>query len=239
MKGQNEQVTRAFIKKYNDEVVWFEDLQIIVDEEIIAEVIGLPFEGEKWFKQQSFEVDYSKFLFPGFEKLDRKNGKHVTKLNPIWKTPLEMIQNYVTCEGRYDSVLRCHLRFSMHISRDKKLNLPHYLLKSIQKMISRVHSHQEHTVCSLFHQGLIKLLIVFHLNKRGKTWEEFLFEYGFDIEKQKGEIKGTKDSATDNQIEQEPKTLDAEDKGLAEKWSQVNDELSEACTIKNDDKGVE
>ena len=29
------------------------------------------------------------------------------------------------------------------------------------------------------------------------------------------------------------------DKELAEKWSQVNNELSEACAIKNDDKGVE
>ena len=34
-------------------------------------------------------------------------------------------------------------------------------------------------------------------------------------------------------------TLDAKDKGLGEKWSQVNDELSEACVVKNDDKGVE
>ena len=26
LQGHNEQVTRAFIKNYNDEVVWFEDL---------------------------------------------------------------------------------------------------------------------------------------------------------------------------------------------------------------------
>ena len=68
-------------------------------------------------------------------------------------------------------------------------------------MISRVHSHQEHIVSSLFHQGLIKLLIVFHLNKKGKTWEEFLFEFGFDVEKPKGEKKESKDDAVDNQIE--------------------------------------
>ena len=112
-----------------------------MNEETIAEAISVSSEGEKWFKQQSFEANYNKFLFPGFEKLDRKNGIHVTKLNPIWKTPLKMIQNYVTCEGRYDRVLRCHLRFLMHLSGDKKLNLPYYLLKSMQKMISRVHGH--------------------------------------------------------------------------------------------------
>ena len=83
LQGHDEQVTRAFIKNYNDEVVWFDDLQIMVNEEVIAEAIGVPFEGEKWFKQQSFEADYSKFLLPGFEKLDQKNDIHVTKLKPM------------------------------------------------------------------------------------------------------------------------------------------------------------
>ena len=87
-QGHNEQVTREFIKNYNDEVVRFEDLQIMVNEEIIAEDIGVPFEGEKWFKQQSFEANYTKFLFPGFKKLDCKNGIHVTKMKPMWKNTI-------------------------------------------------------------------------------------------------------------------------------------------------------
>ena len=123
----------------------------MVNEEVIAEAIGVPSEGEKWFKQQSFEADYRKFIFSRFKKLDWKNGIHVTKPNPMWKTKLEMIHNYVTCDGRHDRVLRCHLRFLMHLSGDKKLNLPYYLLKSIQKMISSVCSHHEHIVRSFFH----------------------------------------------------------------------------------------
>ena len=86
LQGHNEQVTRAFIKNYNDEVVWFEDLQIIVNEETIAGTIGVSSKGEKWFKQQSIEADFSKFLLPGFENLDWKNGIHVTKLKPVEKT---------------------------------------------------------------------------------------------------------------------------------------------------------
>ena len=160
----------------------------------------------------------------------------------MWKTPLEMIQNYVTCEGRYDRVLRCHLRFLMQLSGEKKMNLPYYLLKSIQKMISRVHDHQEHSVCSLFHQGLIKLLIklliIFHLKKKGKTWEGFLFESGFDVETQKGEKKGREDDVADNQTKQE-QNLDVENNGLTGKLSQVNDELLKAGAVKNDDKAIE
>ena len=135
--------------------------------------------------------------------MDWKNGIHISKLNPIWKIPLEMIHNYITCEGRYDRVLRRHLHFLMHLSGDQKLNLPYYLLKSLQKMIARIHTHQEHIVCSLFHQGLIKMLIVFHLKKKGKTWEKFLFVSGFDVEKQKEEVKENKCEATDNQTEQD------------------------------------
>ena len=141
MQGHNVQVTRAFVKNYKDSVVWFEDLQIRVDEDVIAEAIGVPSDGEKWFKKQSSETDNSKFLLPGFEKLDWKNGIHISKLNPMWKTPLEIIHNYITCEGHYDRVLICHLRFLMHLSGDQKLNFLYYLLKSLQKMIIRIHNH--------------------------------------------------------------------------------------------------
>ena len=112
-----------------------------MNEETIADAIGVSSEGEKWFKQQSFEADFSKYLLPGFEKLDWKNGIHVKKLKPMWKTPLEMIQDHITGEGRYDRVLRCHLHFLMHLSGEKKMNLPYYLFKCIQRIIARVHSH--------------------------------------------------------------------------------------------------
>ena len=104
-----------------------------MDEDVIAEAMCVPSDGEKWFKQQSFEADYNKFLLPGFEKLYWKNDIHISKLKPMWKTSLEMIQNYITCEGCYDRVLRCHLCFLMLLSGDQKLNLPYYLLKSLQK----------------------------------------------------------------------------------------------------------
>ena len=69
-------------------------------------------------------------------------------------------------------------------------------------MIARIHNHQEHTLHSLFHQGLIKLLIVFHLKKM-ENWEEFLFVSGFDAEKQKEEVKENKCEATGNQTKQD------------------------------------
>ena len=144
----------------------------------------------------------------------------------MWKTPLEMIQKYITCEGHYDMVLRCHLRFLMHLSGDQKLNLPYYLLKSLQKMIARIQNHQEHRVRSLFHQGLIKLLIVFHLKKKGQTWEKFLFVSGFDAEKQKEEVKENKCETSGKKAEQDLEPANETRKESAEKLIVVNDELS-------------
>ena len=82
LQGYNMQVTRAFIKNYRDGVVDFKNLRVTVDEESIVEAIGVPAQGEKWFKQQDFQGNYGEFLFPGFEKLSQKNSIHVSKIKP-------------------------------------------------------------------------------------------------------------------------------------------------------------
>ena len=109
LQGYNVQVTQDFINNYKDGVVDFKSLKVMVDEESIAEAIGVLAQGEKWFKQQEFKGDYGEFLLPRFEKLSWKNGIHISKLKSNGQIPLEMVQNYITCEGRYDRVIRCHL----------------------------------------------------------------------------------------------------------------------------------
>ena len=77
-----------------------------------------------------------------------------------------------------------HFRFLQHLSHESKMNLPLFFLKSLQKMSSRVKEHQDHTKQSVFHHGLIKLIISTVLQKREKTWEHFLFWSGFKTEKE-------------------------------------------------------
>ena len=69
LQGYNIQVTRTFNKNYRNGVVELKNLRVLVDEESIAEAIGVPAQGEKWFKQQDFQGNYGEFLLPGFEKL--------------------------------------------------------------------------------------------------------------------------------------------------------------------------
>ena len=75
----------------------------------------------------------------------------------------------------------------MHINGNTQVNIPFYLLKSLQKMIARVQSHPQHTACSVYHQGLIKLLILTQLQREKRTWASLLAELGFrDNPKEKG-----------------------------------------------------
>ena len=64
------------------------------------------------------------------------------------------------------------------------MNLPFFFLKSLQKMSCRVKEHQDHTKQSIFHHGLIKLIISTVLQSRGKTWEYFIFWSGFKTDQE-------------------------------------------------------
>ena len=54
-------------------------------------------------------------------------------------------------------------------------------------MIAKVQNHPTHTARSVYHQGLIKLLILTQLQKEERTWGSLLTELGFsDNPKEKG-----------------------------------------------------
>jgi hypothetical protein len=57
------------------------------------------------------------------------------------------------------------------------LNMPHYLLHSLYKMSKRFKHEKDDS--SLFHHGLIKLIIVHHLSLHGDYWQAFLSRNGF------------------------------------------------------------
>ena len=77
----------------------------------------------------------------------------------------------------------------MHINGNTQVNLSFYLLKSLQKMIARAQSHPQHTARSVYHQGLIKLLILTQLQREKRTWKSLLAELRFrDNPKEKGKI---------------------------------------------------
>ena len=54
-------------------------------------------------------------------------------------------------------------------------------------MISKVQKHPSHTARSIYHQGLIKLLVLTQLEKEERSWASLLAELGFsENPKEKG-----------------------------------------------------
>lgn len=66
----------------------------------------------------------------------------------------------------------------MHLSNEKPMNMPYFLLQSLKKMSSQVkkNKNKERSMC---HHGLIKMLVEHELNQRGLSWNIFLWENGF------------------------------------------------------------
>jgi hypothetical protein len=83
-------------------------------------------------------------------------------------------------EGRYSYVHCYHIKLFMHLNGDVEMSLPFYLLKSLTKMSKRVHNYPATARRSLFHQGMIKMLVLYALREVKVTWKQLLISLGLD-----------------------------------------------------------
>jgi hypothetical protein len=88
-----------------------------------------------------------------------------------------LVKQFVTCEGRYGLVFLYHLRLLM-IFIGYPLNMPFYFHRSLYKMSKKFKRHKADN--SLFHHGLIKLIVVYHLSLHGDSWKAFIARNGFE-----------------------------------------------------------
>ena len=59
------------------------------------------------------------------------------------------------------------------------LNLPHYLVQSMSKMSSAIKKGPKNISHSLFHHGLVRILIERELSKQNRLRDEFIESNGF------------------------------------------------------------
>jgi hypothetical protein len=100
----------------------------------------------------------------------------ISTLKPRWHNLLVIMKQFVTCEGRYGLVFLYHLRLLMNFM-GYPLNILHYFLCSLYKMSKRYKCEKDDS--SLFHHGLIRIIVVHHLNLHGDNWQAFLSRNGF------------------------------------------------------------
>jgi hypothetical protein len=177
-EGFNLEVAQDFSQTFDGTRAKIGDLQLQVSEESIAEATGLSREGDRWFKNLKFEGIPWHLLMVSKKSCYDVKGTPIFLFKPRWHGLLLIIKQFVTCEGRYGLVFLFHIRLLM-VFLGFGLNMSFYLLKSLQKMARFYQRQNPNAQSSLFHHGLIRILVISQLSKVGDNWKNFVDRNGF------------------------------------------------------------
>jgi hypothetical protein len=138
----------------------------MIIEATIAEVIELPSTREKYFK--GIIIDRSlcqKFL--KYKHLDPywTKGISTSWIKEEYFTMLFYLHKFLTYEGRYAVTFLYHLRLLLHFEGGPQIYFPHFPWMSLNKMVRGVKYASKKPETSLYHHGLMKLLVVHELRK--------------------------------------------------------------------------
>jgi hypothetical protein len=103
-----------------------------VIKEIMSTATEIPLHGERWFKGIPLDAQ----CYEDFIKWDCLGGKVEAGIprrylqEPFQKL-LRVIKKYFTCEGRSNRIHSYHIRFFMHFTGRRPLNIPLFLHQSL------------------------------------------------------------------------------------------------------------
>jgi hypothetical protein len=212
---------------------------MLVTEQTIAKACRLVVGGERWWKKEHVVTEFvNQFLLPDKKNLNWRRGVPRSWIRPEWHTALIVIHRYITCEGRFSLVYIYHIRILMHLNGDYPLNLPYFLLKSLTKMSKRVQSLSTNAKSSLFHQVLIKTLVMSSLRELQKPWSWLMQSLNPNTQSNKQKKGKGKKIVTQKQnisIDETPVKEEMDDirvtrtnRGKRPKWETKNEILPEA-----------
>jgi hypothetical protein len=149
-----------------------------VSEESIVAATNISRVGDRWFKNhQLLCSSYNKVFKLEFQNISGEKGYSKEWIKVELINPLIVITRSITCKGRYSTFKAYHFRLLAHFQFNKPLNFPFYFLKRLEKMVSQVKKNVTNPYNNLFHHGLIKLLVLAKLEKQGKTWDAFIYQF--------------------------------------------------------------
>jgi hypothetical protein len=158
-------------------------LEFEVTKASISAATGIPITGEKWFKSMSLSSAYAKYLFkPEYQAIDLSKSMPRSQLIEQFDRILKIIQRYFTCEGRFSTLYQYHVRLLLHFTGKVEMNIPYYLLISIGKMSAKIKAKSKDVDSSLFHSGLIRMLVSEELGKKEISWEHFVVTSYFKLD---------------------------------------------------------
>jgi hypothetical protein len=159
------------------------DLEFEVTEASISAATGIPVTGERWFKSMDLSSTYEKDLFkPKYQANDLSKSMPRSQLIEQFDRLLKIIQRYFTCEGRFNTLYQYHIRLLLHFTGKVEMNIHYYLLRSIGNMSDMIHAKSKDVDSSLFHSGLIRILVSKELGKKDISWEHFVVTSHFKLD---------------------------------------------------------
>jgi hypothetical protein len=175
--GFNTSVARKFALSFDGCQDKVGDVHLEITEQSLNLATSLPVKGQNWSKSYKVcDVPWT-LLFWSRAVRSCNKGLPAKMLKPRWHDLLMILKQFITCEGRYGFVFLFHLRLLM-VFMGFELSMPHYLHRSLFKMAKKYKQSQADT--SLFHVGLIKILVVYELGLRRDSWPDFLNCNGFE-----------------------------------------------------------
>lgn len=134
--GYNVEVSNAFALSFDGEQAQICNLTLHILDNLISKVTGLPQIGYEWFKNKPMEERlWAPFLLRNRQNdLNWPAGVSRLWLKDPWKDIAFLIQKFITCEGRFIFIFLYHIKLLAHLSEEKPLNMPYYLLHSLTKM---------------------------------------------------------------------------------------------------------
>lgn len=106
-----------------------------------------------------------------------RKGIPISALKNKWGNMLLILQKFITCEGRFGFMYVYHIRLLMIFLENQTINLPFFLLNNLRRMDTNVQKKIKSIETTMYHHGLVKILVEFHLKSVGDTWEDFLVRF--------------------------------------------------------------
>jgi hypothetical protein len=158
-------------------------LEFEVTEASISAATRILLSGEKWFKAMALSSAYAKDIFkPEYQANDFSKSMPRSQLIEQFDRLLKIIHRYFTCEGRFNTLYQYHIRLLLHFTGKVEMNIPYYLLRSIGKMSNMIQAKSKDVDSSLFHFGLIRMLVSEELGKKEISWENFVVTSHFKLD---------------------------------------------------------
>jgi hypothetical protein len=182
MQRRHPEVAREFSLNFYGTKTKVGILQFEVYELSISIATEIPNTGERWFKAMTLNVAFSKEFFkPEYQGENLSKGVPRNHMMEGFDKMLKVIQRYFTCEGKLKMIYQYHIRLLLHFTGKDAMNLPFYMFRSIGKMSDRVQVKSKAVDTSVFHSGLIKMLVMDELRKKNIDWEAFITSPHFQI----------------------------------------------------------